>query len=64
MWCADLPIKKRRIQNIDFKLPSPHDAKYCHLEDSYKHKIREQFNEEELIEEALELLKKSKGIGK
>ena len=52
MWCADLSIKKRHIQNIDFKPPG-HITSFSTLckilpllEDSYKYKIREQFNEE------------------
>ena len=66
MWCADLSIKKRHIENIDFKhitslstlckILSP-------LDDAYEYKIRGQLNEEDLIEEALKLLKTPKLSG-
>ena len=66
MWCAELSIKKRHIQNIDFKPPG-HITSFSTLckilsllEDPYKYKVREQFNEEDLAEEALELLKNPK----
>ena len=69
MWCADLWIKKRHIENIDLK-PPEHITSFSTLckilsllDDAYKYKIREQFNEEGLNEEALELFKNPKLSG-
>ena len=63
MWCAHLSIRKRHIENIDFK-PPEHITSFSTLckilsllDDAYKYKIREQINEEDMIEKALELLK-------
>ena len=66
MWCADLSIKKRHIENIDFKHITSFST-LCKilspLDDAYEYKIRGQLNEEDLVEEALKLIKTPKLSG-
>ena len=64
-----ISITKRHVENIDFKPEHITSlSTLCKilslLDDAYKYKIREQINEENLIEEALELLKNPKAIEK
>ena len=68
MWCADFSFDKH-IENIDFK-PTEHITSFSTLckilsllDDAYKYKIRGQFNEEDLVEEALGLFKNTKLSG-